>query len=152
METEKYFCPLCKNQLQEKFDGLVCKNYSCKLYWKLEKGWVLRTGRDRWTLHQNQVNGLYGFDSRLRLAKEFVEAKHKVLIRDDYTCQKCKTFKLGVGFVPPIQVHHIIPASKEMALYLDLDNLITLCKKCHDEIHSLDKRSFSSIQEGVVNG
>lgn len=149
MNEEKYFCPMCKHQLYEKFDGMVCRHWGCELYWKMEKGWVLRTGRDRWTIQQNQINAFYKSDTRLWTAKEFAEAKRKVLIRDNYTCQKCKTFKLGQGFVPPIQVHHIVPASNEMGLYLDLDNLITLCSKCHDEIHAFDKSSFSSKKELV---
>jgi 5-methylcytosine-specific restriction endonuclease McrA len=144
--TEKYICPSCNHQLREKYDGLVCINPDCKLRWKLGKGWVLRTGRDRWTENRVYISGFYNSNYRLYTAKQFAETKQKVLIRDDYTCQKCNTFKGGSNFVPPIQVHHIIPASIEMALYLDLDNLITLCTKCHNEIHALDKSSFSATK------
>jgi len=141
-ESKKYYCPLCKRQLFEKYDGMVCKNWGCELYWKLEKGWVLRTGQERWSIKRVQVNGFYNKYPRLWAAKQFAEKKREILIRDDYTCQGCK-YTAAEDFMwqhGKLEVHHIIPASEEMALYLDNTNLITLCKKCHTKLHTLDKR------------
>jgi len=49
--------------------------------------------------------------------------KRAVLIRDNYTCVKCGGKEL-------LDVHHRDGTSRN-----DPDNLITLCKKCHEEIH-----------------
>lgn len=132
-----------------KYDGLVCKNWKCKLYWKLEKGWVLRTGQDRWSIKQVQVNGFYNKYPRLWLQKQFAEKKREILIRDNYTCQHCG-YSLDACFVwknGRLEVHHIISAKEEMALYLDDTNLVTLCEKCHTTLHSFDKRTCFQKKE-----
>ncbi len=49
--------------------------------------------------------------------------KRAVLIRDNYTCAKCGGKEL-------LDVHHKDGTSRN-----DPDNLITLCKKCHGEVH-----------------
>ena len=50
--------------------------------------------------------------------------------RDYKTCQNC-------GFVGSI-AHHILHKSKYPKLSLNLDNGITLCKKCHNECHGFN--------------
>ena len=57
------------------------------------------------------------------------ELKNKIRLRDDHKCQIC--------FVSGKVVHHI-DADKNN---LDLDNLITVCKRCHHNIHSTRKTS-----------
>lgn len=49
--------------------------------------------------------------------------KRAILIRDDYTCSKC-------GGKDLLTVHHRDGTSKN-----DPENLVTLCQKCHNEIH-----------------
>lgn len=54
--------------------------------------------------------------------------RSKVLKRDKYTCQACrKRFSSG-----QLNIHHIIPRAEGGVN--DLDNLITLCWRCHDLI------------------
>ena len=48
------------------------------------------------------------------------------LIRDDFKCQYC-------GSTFDLQVHHIISRVKKSVKY-DLENGITLCKRCHTKI------------------
>ena len=50
----------------------------------------------------------------------------KVLWRDEFTCQICKSKE-------NLQVHHIIPRSKGGSD--TLNNLITVCSACHNKIH-----------------
>lgn len=50
--------------------------------------------------------------------------------RDNYTCQLCGMIRKG------LDVHHI----DENKLNCDPDNLITLCRKCHVNVH------FDNIQ------
>ena len=54
--------------------------------------------------------------------------KAYVLLRDDYKCQVCHKSKV------PLHVHHIQYHSKEGSNHED--NLITLCEKCHKDIHN----------------
>ena len=57
----------------------------------------------------------------------FANTKAFVLNRDKYTCQHCKT-KQGT-----LEVHHIIFRSNGGSD--EPDNLITLCRNCHRELH-----------------
>jgi 5-methylcytosine-specific restriction endonuclease McrA len=56
------------------------------------------------------------------------EFRNIVLSRDKYKCKKC-------GSVHKLCVHHVIPVKINPMIQLDLDNAITLCKKCHMRIH-----------------
>jgi len=52
--------------------------------------------------------------------------------RDNYQCQKC--YATGEGVT--LHAHHIKPYAQNKILGNDIDNVITLCKECHNEIHS----------------
>lgn len=58
----------------------------------------------------------------------FANTKSFVLDRDSYCCQNCKAKKVG------LEVHHIVYRSNGGSD--DTNNLITLCKSCHDNVHS----------------
>jgi len=60
---------------------------------------------------------------------EMKEWRRQVFTRDNYTCQRCKKYS-GV-----INAHHIKRWVDEPALRFELDNGITLCKKCHKIVH-----------------
>jgi len=79
---------------------------------------------DMWLLCSKCNSELIG-KTRLRRLKE------KVLERDNYKCQKCfdkeRCEISGSRF--KLEVHHKIPLSKGGKD--ELDNLITLCFKCH---------------------
>jgi 5-methylcytosine-specific restriction endonuclease McrA len=65
----------------------------------------------------------------------------RILYRDKFICQKCGELHVLInehGIYIPIDdgmlvVHHIIPVSKGGSDHPD--NLITLCRKCHKQIH-----------------
>jgi len=63
-----------------------------------------------------------------RLTDEYIEWRQKVFERDNYTCQEC-------GATGDLQAHHIKPVSQYPELIYDVDNGITLCKKCHAKKH-----------------
>ena len=68
--------------------------------------------------------------------KDFYNVKQYVLHRDGYKCQTCKKDKTK------LHVHHIIFRSNGGTN--SPDNLITLCKQCHDKLHlSEDAESTS---------
>lgn len=59
----------------------------------------------------------------------FANTKARVLNRDNYQCQYCKTKKNGTK----LEVHHIIYRSQNGSD--DAENLITLCHDCHVALH-----------------
>ena len=56
-----------------------------------------------------------------------------VKARDNKTCQKCATKKTKSNF---IDAHHIVPSGYFMARALDIDNGVTLCRSCHQQVHA----------------
>ncbi len=61
------------------------------------------------------------------------DARRAVMLRDNYCCQKC-----GIKLIPQTAVvHHIIPVQKFSSYKraTTMDNLQTLCRKCHVEKH-----------------
>lgn len=60
----------------------------------------------------------------------------QVLNTDEHTCQKCGNKHLK------LHVHHVIGATRHPEFANDLDNCITLCESCHDEIHHQEGCSF----------
>lgn len=62
-------------------------------------------------------------------SKEYKEARKKSLKRDGKKCQmpRCKARK-------QLQSHHIMKWSTAIHLRYDSDNLITLCRSCHESI------------------
>jgi len=72
--------------------------------------------KNKW-LYQKGIN--YGF----------ANTKAFVLDRDNHTCQYCK----GKNKESKLEVHHIIFRSNNGSD--EQDNLLTLCKTCHDSLH-----------------
>jgi len=72
--------------------------------------------KNKW-LYQKGIN--YGF----------ANTKAYILIRDNYICQNCK----GKTKDSKLEVHHII--FRRDGGSDEHDNLITLCKTCHDKLH-----------------
>jgi len=82
-------------------------------------------------------------DENLRLA---------CLMRDNLTCQKCKkqptTSSYGKKKNTQLDAHHIVWTTKggKDSIY----NLITLCKDCHDRVHSAGKSGKVKIKGGKI--
>ena len=55
-----------------------------------------------------------------------------ILARDGYLCQECKKFGRRTEAVT---VHHIIHLEDNRALAYKAENLISLCRKCHNKAH-----------------
>ena len=63
-----------------------------------------------------------------RRSSKYKDWKKQVLIRDNYTCKGC-------GSKENLVVHHIEKFSQNKQLRFDINNGITLCQKCHREVH-----------------
>ena len=69
------------------------------------------------------------FKEKIRKSWYYKEWRGQVFERDDYTCQVCGK-KGGC-----LEVHHIKPFSSFPELWFDIDNGLTVCRKCHIKIH-----------------
>ena len=76
--------------------------------------------------------------------KKWEKKRNIILKRDDYLCQECKKYGRAE---PATTVHHIIPIDVDMTKALDSNNLISLCNKCHNEMH--DRGSKALSQKGI---
>lgn len=89
--------------------------------------WTIELGNfDVHKLVNPQVEGV-GYQQGEQFG--FYNVREYVLWRDKHTCQHCK----GKRKDPILQVHHIDP-QKQVGSDRP-DNLITLCKTCHDDHH-----------------
>lgn len=79
--------------------------------------------------HWNWKGGISTENRLSRNSTKYKKWRQKILERDNFLCQKCflKHSKL--------EVHHIKEFSKFKELRTDINNGITLCTKCHKEVH-----------------
>lgn len=63
--------------------------------------------------------------------KAWKQIRLERLARDNYLCRRCKKRNL---LIPATMVHHIKPLEDYPELALELDNLISLCNDCHEQI------------------
>ena len=70
------------------------------------------------------------------------QLRQMVLERDSWTCQKCgKTTE-----VAELHCHHILPLNESPMESADMDNCVTLCKKCHKETHKLPNCGYHELK------
>lgn len=67
-----------------------------------------------------------------RRSSKYKNWKKQVLTRDNYICQRCDSKENLV-------VHHIKKFSENKQLRFDVNNGITLCQKCHKEVHKNER-------------
>lgn len=72
---------------------------------------------------------------KIRNSKEYKAWRELVFNRDNHACQDCGA-KSKKGLAVYLHAHHISPFSTHPELRFDIDNGITLCKKCHYKAHS----------------
>lgn len=79
--------------------------------------------------HWNWQGGKTPVNQRERSSKEYAEWRKAVFERDGFTCQLCG--QVGGG----LQAHHIQHWSTNVNERYQVQNGVTLCKKCHKELH-----------------
>lgn len=88
-------------------------------------------------LNPNYKHGKYKRKPRDFKIHEFVPLRNFAFNRDKYTCHYCKV-KGG-----HLHAHHILPYWVCNSAYLDIENLITVCSKCHfDKAHKGNWMNF----------
>jgi len=66
-------------------------------------------------------------------SKQWKKKREAILRRDEYLCQECKRYGKTT---PATVVHHIFPLEKYPELRLNDKNLISLCYRCHEQMHN----------------
>ncbi len=61
--------------------------------------------------------------------------RKEIIIRDKGCCVLC--FSRGKIEYRQLQVHHIVKRVDDISLAYDRDNLVTLCRTCHEEVEKL---------------
>lgn len=82
--------------------------------------------------------------------------RKRVLERDNYTCQRCglhlpKDGNLDAYCITEtlVEAHHIEPVACAPAMAADIDNGITLCINCHNDVHHMDGCTIQDIKEAI---
>jgi len=104
-----------------------------------ENGMYGRNGKD----NPHWKGGITSERQSLYSSQEWSEVTKKVWKRDNAKCQRCNKEKENeVEF----HIHHIIPFEVEEKR-MDIDNLILLCKECHNWVHSSKNKNNKYIEE-----
>ena len=124
---QEYSCTVCGNTVERypsnaKSKAITCSE-TCRRKHLSES--FAGEGHPNWKGGGNEAYG-----------PGWAAARRKALERDDYRCRRCGTDRETLGRNP--DVHHIVPVRRFIAardrMKADahtLDNLITLCPKCH---------------------
>lgn len=83
-------------------------------------------GRDN---PQWKENATHRFRNTISQTYEYKEWRKAIFKRDNYSCRCCGKVSEG-----DIQAHHIFPVETHRDLIFDINNGITLCKKCHQSV------------------
>lgn len=70
-------------------------------------------------------------------SKEWIDKRKEALIRDKYECQRCNgNFNIidKIKLTTAEHVHHILSIKERPELCLQLSNLVSLCRDCHNYI------------------
>lgn len=85
--------------------------------------------------HWNYQGGISSENHIIRNSTEIKIWRKRVFERDNYTCQYCEER----GSI--LNAHHIKPFALYPELRFESKNGITLCKKCHIELHKRDRKN-----------
>jgi hypothetical protein len=80
----------------------------------------------------NWQGGITPTNTLIRNSQETIDWRNTIFERDNWTCQKCGARSMANQYIR-IEAHHIKPFAKFPELRFEIDNGITLCKKCHDK-------------------
>ena len=85
------------------------------------------------TRHPNWRGGLSSERQLFYTTREWKNLQAETFKRDGYHCRKCGKGRLSRN---PFHAHHVRPWAIDIVGRLNLSNLVTLHKRCHDWVHS----------------
>jgi len=126
MKLCKY--PGCRNLVEE---GFCEKHKEFGVQEEMRKAEVRRK-RELDNFYKMSKNPKYGVNRELRRDNRYRKIKKHLF--EVYTrCQIC-------GSTKNLEVHHIVKPKGDESLFLDLNNLLVVCKKCHKRLTNIQKR------------
>jgi len=81
--------------------------------------------------HWNWKGGITGENYRIRQSSRMKEWRYLVFKRDKFVCQTPNCFE-----AKDLHAHHIKEFAKYPELRFEVSNGVTVCKSCHNKIHS----------------
>jgi len=95
----------------------------------LRKQNFINTKKVKGKEHGNWKGGISDLRDRFMQSEGYKNWRSAVFKRDNYTCKKCGQ----IGY--ELNAHHIYNYSDYIDLRVEVNNGITLCKKCHIQFH-----------------
>ena len=130
----------------EKFKGFKHSSETRNRLSELKKGTYTAEENPNWK------GGVTELNYNERFSAEYQESCANSKKRDNYTCQCCGLRDEVAG---QLQSHHIDDFSRNAKTRLAIENLTTLCSKCHREFHiwngGFDKPCNSSLLATFIN-
>ena len=69
-------------------------------------------------------------------SRKWIKIREQAIIRDNGVCVLC-LLKHNRIFSKGLEVHHIVKRIDDPSLMYSLDNLVTVCRECHEELEKL---------------
>lgn len=140
----------------ENFKLVLCKecNQEIKVYKKIKRVFCSRKCKATWqskNIRENKHPNWKAIkkNSGFKDSVKWKEWRKQVFERDNYTCQYCKQLS---GSLEP---HHLKSKQCFPELVYNIENGITLCKKCHRLLHKLkpssDKIKIEEFPLDILN-
>lgn len=123
-QFKQVFEQVLKQKFKENENGRLENDFASEI--------IRKNPEQKGCSHWNWNGGISSENLKIRMSKEYKDWRFKVFERDSYTCKNCGSRK-------NIQAHHIKLFSKFKELRFCVDNGVTLCEKCHKEIHKTNK-------------
>ena len=92
----------------------------------------------------NWKGGYYSTIANTLCNSRYRRIREIVLVLDNSQCQLCSSSM-------KLEVHHIVEKGKNQALIFDINNMITLCKKCHCSIYGREEAYYGIFGDIVAN-
>ncbi|NGM71323.1 HNH endonuclease [Natronolimnobius sp. AArcel1] len=96
------------------------------------------------TVEENQTPAGVVRQSTQDYPPDWDRRRRQVYARDDHQCQNCRRRGGPYGDVE-LHAHHIVPKSRGGVHRLE--NLVTVCKPCHDAVHSRNAVAPTAITD-----
>lgn len=133
-----FVCEVCSKEFWRKpsaianGDNRFCSK-DCYFEWQKGKKKKIVNQSDRTgSKGSNWKGGITPLVTLIRNSIEIKAWRESVFKRDNWTCQKCGARSKANEYIR-IEAHHIKPFAKFPELRFEIDNGLTLCKKCHDK-------------------
>lgn len=109
--------------IEPEFKGILNTCFKSYLFNSKQKN--IGNGPEHW----NYKGGISNENQLQRASNEYLRWRREVFSRDKFTCQICNKQS------SELEAHHIKSFSKHKELRFNVENGITLCKKCHRNLH-----------------